>query len=677
MEQLIIEKDKPSLLLPDYITSPQTFVNTSLFSEAANDFIKSGGKQEYCTAQRGTKAWNEYWDEQDRRCREGYSVGGVRITGEHYAYLNFCRIKITVGEGKTFRKYYAFPRFLDMDFYYYHELERAKANREGMIVAKSRRKGFSFKGAWNSVYEYNWNRESFSIISAFLGDYSQSTMDMALEMINFLNAKTDWAKRKLIDTRTHVKSGFNEFVNNIQVQSGYKSEIMTMSFKDNPFKSIGKSAAIMLFEEAGKWPGLIDAYMLSRPLFQDGELMIGIPIIYGTGGDMESGTQDFSEMFYNPRAYRLRAYQNIWDENAVGECGWFVADEWFKLPYVDENGNSDRPKAREANTHAREIVKKSGTKRAYDKAVTQEPNSPAEAFLRVTGNRFPVSDLLARLSRLEADSRITDADFIGELVINETGQVEWKLNPKLKPINKFPLKGDDDTEGCIVIFEHPQVDEYNQIQANRYIAGCDPYTQDQSTTASIGSCLIYDRLTKRIVAEYTARPETSGTYYEQVRRLLMYYNAICLYENQVPGLFQYLEGKSQSYLLMDQPEYLKDIIKDTKVSRPKGMHMTQGLKEHGEDLINSWLREQYESDPDVLNLHKIRSIPLLKELIAYTEDGNFDRVIALMTVLYGCQELRRYRLEETKAISTGILGSKFFNRMTRRKPIGYKKQSLF
>lgn len=663
------------LIIPSYISSPQTFINTHLFSEAAHDFIKNKNKY-YIGAPPGTRIWNEYWDEQDRRCKEGYTVGGVRITGEHYAYLNFARIKITVEEGGRSKKYEGFPAFLDMDYYYYHELEQAKANNEGMIIAKSRRKGFSYKGAFNCVYEYNWYRNQLTLISAFMGDYCNTTMGMALDMLNFINKYTDWAKRKLIDTRTHIKAGFKETINNVQTESGYKSEIMTMSFKDNPFKSIGKSARVMLFEEAGKWPGLIDAYMLSKPLFQDGESIVGIPIIYGTGGDMEGGTQDFSAMYYNPTSYGLRAYKNVWDENGVGEAGWFVADEWYRKPYVDKNGNSDRENARKANNASREIVKKNGTKRAFDKAISQFPNTPAEAFLRVTGNRFPSGDLLARLSRLESDPRIQDADLIGEIVIVESGKTEWKLNPNLRPIKKFPLEAKDDTEGCVVIYEPPYEDENNQVEYGRYILGCDPYSQDKSTTESLGSCFVYDRLTKRIVAEYTARPETSNQYYEIVRRLILHYNALCLYENQVPGLFQYLEGKNQAYLLMDQPEYIRDIIQDSKVNRAKGMHMTQGLKEHGEDLINAWLRETHEADPDVLNLHKIRSIPLIKELIAYTsEEGNFDRVIALMMVLYACQEVRKHRIEETKEIARGFTNSSIFSRQIRQKQFNYRRPS--
>lgn len=118
---------------------------------------------------------------------------------------------------------------------------------------------------------------------------------------------------------------------------------------------------------------------------------------------------------------------------------------------------------------------------------------------------------------------------------------------------------------------------------------------------------------------------------------------------------------------MDQPAYIKDIIKDSRVERGKGMHMTPGLKEHGEDLINAWLREQYDTEPDVLNLHKIRSIPLLKELIAYNEEDNFDRAIALMLIMYASQQLRKHRLEDTEDATKGILESDFFNRPVRRR----------
>lgn len=649
-----------------YLTNPTTFINTDYFCEEAKRFVKYGT---YCDAPEGTYEYQEYWDEQDRRCREGYTVGGIRITGEHYAYLNFGRIKITEGEGKKARKYEGFPRFLDMDYYYYHELEKAKLNKEGIIVAKSRRKGFSYKGAFNTVYEYNWYRNSFSIIAAFLAEYSQTTMNMSLDMINFINTNTDWAKRKLIDTRQHIKSGFKEKINGIEVESGFKSEIMTMSFKDNPFKSIGKSASVMLFEEAGKWTGLIESYMLSKPLFSDGEIMIGIPIIYGTGGDMEGGTQDFADMFYNPSSYGLRAYQNIWDENAIGSCGWFVDDSWYKPPYVDKDGNSDRAKAKESLLLKREIVKKSGNKRAYEKEITQQPLSPAEAFLRTSGNRFPLADLQIILSQVEGSERIQNTNYIGDIVFNPNSlKYEWKPNPNLNPLKEFPLTKDQDSEGCVVIYEMPYEDEEGNVPFGRYLAGTDPYDHDQSSTTSLGSTIIIDKITNRIVAEYTARPKTANEYYEILRRLLHFYNARCLYENEKKGLFQYLEGKNETYLLLDQPAYIKDVIQNSKVERGKGMHMNKSLKDHGEDLIIMWLLEDYDSSNGIKNMHKIRCIPLLKELIAYNPEGNFDRVMSLMMCMYHIQEVKKVKIEEAND-KNDILNSDFWNRklFTKRK----------
>ena len=649
------------MIKPEFLVKPITFVNTAEFCRSANHFLKHGC---YTFAKEGTISYREYWDEEERRCKEGLEVGGVKITGEHYAYLNFGRIKITVGEGKSAKKYESFPRFLDMDYYYYHELELAKANKQGMIIAKSRRKGFSYKGAWNCAYEYTWYRESFSIIAAFMGDYANFTMGLALEMLNFLNKHTDFGKRRLIDTRTHIKAGFKEKVNGIEVESGYKSEIMTISFKDNPFKSIGKSSSVMLFEEAGKWPSLIEAYMLSKPLFMDGDIMIGIPIIYGTGGDMEGGTQDFCEMFYAPDSYGLRSYENVFDENATGECGWFVDDMWFKLPHVDKEGNSDRAKAESELDLQRELMRKTGNKRSYETFITQNPKTPAEAFLRTTGNIFPVADLLERLSFLQTHKEITNADYIGELVNTEDGKVEWRPNDKVYPIKKFPHKKSEDNTGCVVIYEMPYQDpNTGEIPFARYIAGCDPYRTDQAEYSdSIGSVFIFDRVTSRIVAEYSGRPATLIDFYENVLKIVRFYNANLLYENEIRGVFDYFERKGAVHLLADEPKLIRDVIQHTTVSRKKGMHMNVALKEFGEQLIKIWLLEE-SSEAGVMNLQKIRSIPLLQELISYNMEGNFDRVMALMMAIYLNNEKRRHKIDEEEPEKIfKIFDSNFFKR---------------
>ena len=57
--------------------------------------------------------------------------------------------------------------------------------------------------------------------------------------------------------------------------------------------------------------------------------MIGIPIVYGTGGQMEKSTKDLHEIFYDPKQFLMQEYDNIYDNNASGTCGYFIDSAWF------------------------------------------------------------------------------------------------------------------------------------------------------------------------------------------------------------------------------------------------------------------------------------------------------------------------------------------------------------
>ena len=177
---------------------------------------------------------------------------------------------------------------------------------------------------------------------------------------------------------------------------------------------------------------------------------------------------------------------------------------------------------------------------------------------------------------------------------------------------------------------------------------------DDSGTGSLGSTFIYKRFQSFeeyydvIVAEYTGRPETAEEYYENVRRLLLYYNAVLLYENERKGIFPYFISKGCDYLLADQPDIINDIVRDTKVKRRKGVHMVDALKDWGEREIRDWLNEEYA--PGKKNLTKILSVPLLQELIAYNDKGNFDRVMALMMIMFYRRELHKVHVKEKQKI---------------------------
>jgi hypothetical protein len=626
------------------------FVNTAEFSPAARTFIHLG---HYCDAPIGTIDYNEFWDEEERRVKNGYTVGGITITGDHYYYLNYCPIKATDKNDIVKRKRLMFPRFLDMDYYWFREFQKAKEAGEGMITAKARRKGFSYKSAAINAKEFQFERGAMCIVGAFEGTFAQSTMDMILEMLSFQNEHTAWSKRRLIDRKDHIKSGFKVNEEGFMVEKGYKSEILTVTFKDNPSAAIGKTANMFNFEEGGKWPGLESAYKLTQPTWMDGDIAVGIPLIWGTGGDMEKGSVDFDKMFYNPRAYGLRAFENIWDEGAIHDpkgCGYFVPATQYHEPYVDDDGNSDIKKATDKILNERAFLRASGSKESYEKHLTQHPLTPQEAFLRTTGNIFPAADLLEHQLFLQTNrGRMEyvngEARFVPDVSCFEA---HYPFDPENK-------------EGCVVIYEAPyRSTQTGEIPHHLYVGGTDPYTHDNAKyTDSLAATYIYKRFVSpsqtydQLVASYVGRPQRSEMYYDTVIKLLEYYNAVCLYENQFKDMKNHFQQRGKLHLLKRSPENtIRSLIKDPTGTREFGINMSEPIKRFGETIIRDWLlKETGETDErgfKLCNLHKIPDINLVKELIAYDQKKNSDRTMAFMMVMLQNNEDYRITVDENK-----------------------------
>ncbi len=654
------------------------FKDIDKFREAAIFFNKN---KRYTNYPKGTLPFKEYWEQEHFKCMVGVEIDGVRITGPHYFYLNYTKILCT--DEETNRARMMFPRFLDIDYDYFHIVERAKVEKKGVILVKPRRTGFSYKNAALVTHEYNFYRDARCIIGSFRSTLSENTMGMVLDNMNFLDKNTEWRKQRNPDTKDFVKARYKENIGGIDVWKGYNSQVQTLTFKDNPFASVGKLANLFIFEEAGTFENLISSYNITEPCWKDGENTRGIPIVFGTGGDMEGGTKDFHQMFYDPEKYNLLSFDNIWEEGKQGtKCGWFLPATRGRLgdfngkPLVDKDGNSNEELALESIKLLR--TQKIGKSGNINDTITQYPLTPSEAFLRKKGNIFPTIELSEWLAEIETKSKYKNIGKKGELYFDIENKIKFKLDPDLEEITNFPVKDTDSKDGCVVIYEEPE--QYGgQIPYGLYIAGCDPYDQDKSQTDSLGSFFVYktfitaNKTSNIIVAEYTGRPEFADTFYENCRKLCMYYNAKCLYENQLKGLKTYFEIKRSTHYLYEQPGIIKDIVKDSRVNRGYGIHMNRGtggasgIKDQCEIYLKQWLLEE-KSGPDdtkILNLHTIFSQGLLKELIRYDRDGNFDRVIAFMLCILQQKENHKIHIEEN--VPTYMEIDKFFTRQHYKK----------
>lgn len=652
-------------------------VNSNKFRQASIQFLNTG---QYCQYPEGTTEFYKFWDEERDRCINGYTADdGDFISGYNYFYLNYCPISRIVNHittdklGNTVVKRVnevSFPDFWDYDYYYFNAVQEAEEVGKHLCLLKSRRKGFSYKGGAMSCRNYYLIPNSKTFIYASNKQYltDDGILTKAWDYMDFIDKNTAWGKKRSVNTQMRRRAGFytkDDYGNVIEM--GYKSEIIGVTLKDNPDVVRGKKANLILFEEGGSFSELGAAWQIARPSVEVDGIAFGTMIVWGTGGTEGSAFETMKDMFYNPDGYNCLGFDNIWDETATtNKCGFFVPqytnldirDKEGKRIYMDEDGNTFRKKSLEHILAERQIVISNATSNAaVDRYVAERPITPAEAMLEFNGNIFPKKELQEQLSLLRTNKKLQNHKQVGDLIQQPDGTIKWIIK-KTGDITHYPLRtkrdettgaliGDDPT-GSIVIWEHPNKD----ASPGLYIAGVDSYDYDESSTTSLGSCFIYKRVqsieqySDIIVAEYTGRPKSAEEFYENVRKLLLYYNARAMYENQNKGIFVYFTNKHCDYLLADQPDIINDIVSNSKVNRKKGCHMNKQIKQWGWGLIKDWLNDINADGKK--NVYNIMSEPLLEELIAANDVVNVDRVMALTQVMIYREQLYNVKVKEVK-----------------------------
>jgi hypothetical protein len=702
----------PAQIVDTIRDSTGKWLNSDIFRSEA---IKFDTSQQYCTDPKGTPAWKEYWDEQLRRCKEGYQIGEHKITEHHYEYLNFTQIKIVEQsedgdeDTATAKKKTKAPDFWDGDYDYYWSIEIAKnglftkyalatsqlekevykelpleQQKEDkqrvlrrlnlkviphpdfldggnhIIIGKSRRKGYSYKNAAICANTYNTIRESLTLIGAFDKKYlyPKGTMGMASAYLSFLNKHTAWGKaREYVDKQEHKKASFEERRDGISIEAGYQSEIIALTFKDNPDAARGKDPLYVLLEEAGAFPNLKAAYNATKPGLEAGRYITGQILIFGTGGDMESGTVDFAQMFYNPIEYGLMPFLNIWDENAEGTyCGFFHPVYLNMEGFYDRQGNSDIEAAKLHELSVRQkLINASTSSTTLQTRVQEHPMCPAEAFLTVSTNDFPIVELRAQLNRVIREKlHIIQGQpcYLSRKAIkDENGKERYKvvsepdLSNTLHPIWDYKLKTKD-LNGAIVIYEPP----IPNAPKGLYKIGFDPYRQDNSGASqpSLASIYVYKAVLvgsytrNQIVAQYVGRPYSADEVNRIAEMLAEHYGTEIMHENEITHVKDYFTRRKKLHLLAAQPEtVIAKYIGKSSAKRIYGIHMVEKIKDAGEKYIKQWLLEERDIDEEgniLTNLHFIYDPALLEELILYNRKGNFDRVMSLMMVMFQIAE---------------------------------------
>lgn len=673
------------------LANPHILENMDYFRPSAIHYEKYGTFTNLRPNANPNSEYGKWVREERRRIWDGYvrESDGEWVTGYMYWFLNYSPMmlsKIREYKDKNGKKrkskradrVEALPECWEGIYWRFHCLDQASNgglynNFEGgqhmaELASRGKGKSYSLASILNHIFVVGENEEAHEkvkgIVTAYQKEYltKDGVLNKFVDMANFCATNTQFPRKRLKNSLQEMTwiMGYKDV--ELDIERGTQNTVLGVSSKDDESKLRGKRAAKILIEEFGTFPRLVDLYNVLLPSVQEGDIVFGQIYMLGTAGDNESDFAGAQEIMYNPKGYNMYALPNVFDKCNQGKP-YFV---FFFPGYVNrkgcynENGVSDVIKALIEILMNRYRVKYNSTDpNTIIKTIAEVPITPAEAIVKTGVNMFPVADLTERIGQLDANPTEYDDVYVGDLVFNKDGQIEYKPT-SATPIRDFPHK-DNKIEGAIEIYQLPEIDRNTGKPYNdRYILGADPYDDDESNTMSLGSIFVLDLWTDRIVAEYTGRPPFADDYYEICRKLCLFYNGRLNYEYNKKGLFSHFSTRNSLYLLTDVLEFLKEkqMMKDGYGNKSKGTNASPAINAYARSRLRSWLLapvpimqtiDGEEKEVMVPRLFTVRNRALLKELINYNSEGNFDRISAMgMLMLLREDRMIRYQGDVSK-----------------------------
>ena len=673
------------------LANPHILENMDYFRPSALHYEKYGTFTNLRPNANPNSEYGKWIREERRRIWEGYvrESDGEWVTGYMYWFLNYSPMmlsKIREYKDKNGKKrkskradrVEALPECWEGIYWRFHCLDQASNgglynNFDGgqhmaELASRGKGKSYSLASILNHIFVVGENEEAHEkakgIVTAYQKEYltKDGVLNKFVDMANFCATNTQFPRKRLKNSLQEMTwiMGYKDV--ELDIERGTQNTVLGVSSKDDESKLRGKRAAKILIEEFGTFPRLVDLYNVLLPSVQEGDIVFGQIYMLGTAGDNESDFAGAQEIMYNPKGYNMYAIPNVYDKFNQGKP-YFV---FFFPGYVNrkgcynEDGVSDVIKALIEILMNRYRVKYNSTDpNTIIKTIAEVPITPAEAIVKTGVNMFPVADLTERLGQLDANPTEYDDVYVGDLVFNKEGQIEYKPT-SAQPIRDFPHK-DNKIEGAIEIYQMPEIDKNTGKPFNdRYILGADPYDDDESNTMSLGSIFVLDLWTDRIVAEYTGRPLYADDYYEICRKLCLFYNGRLNYEYNKKGLFSHFSTRNSLYLLTDVLDFLKEkqMMKEGYGNKSKGTNASPAINAYARSRLRSWLLapvpimqtiDGEEKEVLVPRLFTVRNRALLKELINYNSEGNFDRISAMgMLMLLREDRMIRYQGDVSK-----------------------------
>lgn len=664
---------------------PGKFVNTELFNEAARTYQATGKYTQFKVDSIPHRQFRRR--ECDRR-RNGFSapcwqnpdgsIEDVWITGGHYNFLNYTRMErtdessvIVTEHGATAKKIYSFPSFIDAQFWTWQIIEFCRRNGLHLIIDKTRRGGFSYIMAADSSNEVNLSKHKVVIHVAADNKYlikQGGLSDFAVNNLKFFEEKTPFKRGIYSPTTDSFKLGYR-MKNGVEADDSWSSSLLSVSANNNPDCAIGKDAVTIKVEELSTMQNFDEFMNVTEPTMTVGTRTTGTLMAWGTA--TAANMQIFEQNFYNPRAFRFMAFENVWDNDARNEvCGFFKSYAWGLEGEIDgakgfdEDGNSNLRIG--LQLAARERIEKKKTAKTFAEYLNylgQRALFPAESFSSASENIFSSEALNKFEDKLRVDNSYkfyTD----GELFEDGTKKIYFKSNARIRIENPdmktydyiqgVPRRGNEDPHGCIRVWFAPEYEEtyigdrlIRSILPGTYVAVYDPVGIDKDKKEitdrhSHNSIFVIEMPRERngfkpkLCAAYYGRTERLEEADEKFYRLCKWYNCIgtgLVEINRGETISNFRKWKATKYLGYE-PLYVWDSAVKEKVSTSYGYNIGSGAKKlDGLRLLKEFLYEvigKNEFGEDIYVFERFLDYQTILELKKFNAEGNFDRISSLI-----------------------------------------------
>jgi hypothetical protein len=296
---------------------------------------------------------------------------------------------------------------------------------------------------------------------------------------------------------------------------------------------------------------------------------------------------------------------------------------------------------------------KSNDRASYVRLLAYHPYDPDEIFLSGKVSPFPIAETKAHKDYL---LKTGNWDRRRELYRDSSGKIKIELSTK--ELVPFPHKGGI-IDAPFLIFEDPPEEK---PKYGTYVFSFDDYASEDSETESVATGYVIknkilgDPFSEKIVASISFRPRRHQEVYEKWLMLMEAYNTegTAFGENFNYAIKDYLDKKHVA------DKYLAPSLDFTQsFNLPNNLKRKTGwspmLKKHLFNLFVEYCNEEFEVEDEngeiiaLKGVQRIDDIILLEEILKYSENGNFDRIISAMgnvAFIHYLQSSQRWRIKQ-------------------------------